>query len=174
MVSAARLVPTLSRVLAHLDLVLPSRRSSGTDGTWHRTALLNSPWRAASCRESQTVFRNSLDGEQEHAEVLQGIDNMGLLRVRFGGSFPLTFRHVRELYVPVNECRLCLAELCGEMHGCLDLQVSWGITAFFLTGVLLDHQAPCEDFQPHQQLRGRCSTAVHCSDGVDFEASRGR
>ena len=166
--------PKLSRVLAHFDLILPPRRCSGTDGPWHRIPFLDSPWRAASCRESHTVLWNSLDGEQEHAEVLQGFDNMGLLLVRNGGSFPLTLRLVREMCEPVNECTLCLGELCGEMYGCLDLLVSWGKLAFFRTGELSDHQTPCQDFQPHQALRGRCGTDVHSSDGVDFEASRGR
>jgi len=131
-------------------LFLPSRRSSGTDGPWHRTPYLDSPWRAASCRESQTVFRNPLDGEQEHAEVLQGIDNMGFLRVRIGGFCPFTFRHVREKCEPVNECLLCRFELRGKVYGCRGLQVGWGIPAFFPTVVLLGDQAPCEDFQPHQ------------------------
>ena len=109
-----------------------------------------------------------------NTEVLQGFDDMGLLRVHIGGSFPLTLRHVLEICEPVNECRLCFLELCGELYGCLDLPVRWWELVFFRTCEFLDQQAPCQDFQPQQALRGRCVTVVHSSDGVDFEASRGR
>ena len=72
-----------------------------------------------------------------------------------GGSFPQTFGHVLEVSEPFHECQLFLCEFGGTMYGCLDLQVCWAKTAF-RAGQVLDHQAPCEDFQPHQKLGGRC------------------
>ena len=88
--------------------------------------------------------------------------------------FLLTLRHVRALSEPFDQCRLFLLELGGEMYRCLDLLVNWGKEAFLRADELLDHQAPCQDFQPHQELGGGCRTVVHSSDGVDSEASRGR
>ena len=61
-----------------LNLMLSPRRSSGIP-------FLISSWLAASCRENQTVFRNTLNGEQEQAEVLYGFDIMALCLVFLGG-----------------------------------------------------------------------------------------
>ena len=57
------------------------------------------PWRAASRREGHTVRRNSLDAEQEHAEVLQGIDYMGLFRVGWPVGWPFRMLLMQNLMI---------------------------------------------------------------------------
>ena len=64
---------------------------------------------------------------------------MGLFRVRIGGPFPLTLRHIREMSESFDESWLFLPELGGEMYGCLDLPVSWGKTTFLRAVEVLDH-----------------------------------
>ena len=70
---------------------------------------------------------NPLDREQEHAEVPQGFDVMGLLPayilVRISGTFPLTILHVREMPETFHEYRLILFELVGKMYGFLGVVV---------------------------------------------------
>ena len=80
-------------------------------------------WLVAYRRESRTVRWHTLDAQQEHAEVLQGVDfldrdigtiDLLLLAVRIAGTFPRTIPQVCEVPETLLEVPVFLFEVRGK------------------------------------------------------------